>query len=284
MKRHNLGWYATFAFLVVLAFLVIYYLTGRDALGAASRFVWNAIVFAVNGLIKLTGGLLLVVAKGVGLRRVSRLATLLTSVGLGYAGSVILSDARLRQARGWRGKVKAAITLARNKWQGLHLAWKLAIVAVLIASQVYLHFLLIIFPIAFLVPVVRRLWIQAADLMFGSWYWRTFGHVHRAAFDALRSLPGWRQVFGGARLWRIRYLCAWRLWKHDPRYRIGKTNARAINFIEPIRLWWRGELDLYIGRPLLAGNRGRRLPATGLRPSGPSIAEATIPSKPAGAS
>lgn len=55
--------------------------------------------------------------------------------------------------------------MARNRWQRLHLAWKLLIVAVLIASQIYLRFLLILFPIAFLVPVVRRLWIQIADLV-----------------------------------------------------------------------------------------------------------------------
>ena len=119
-------------------------------------------------------------AKGIGVRRVSRLAKLLTGVGLGYAGSVILNDERLRRARGWRGRLKAAITLARNRWQRLHLFWKLVIVAVLIASQIYLHFLLIVFPIAFLVPVVRRLWIQAADLLFGTWYWQTFGRLHRA--------------------------------------------------------------------------------------------------------
>jgi hypothetical protein len=285
MRRHNLGWYVTFAFLIVAAFLGIHYLTGHDAVGAASRFIWNAVAFAVNGLLRLVGGLALTLAKGVGLRRVSRLATLLTGVRLGYAGSVILSDARLKQARGWRGKVKATITLVRNRWQRLHIAWKLAIVAVLIASQVYLHFLLIIFPIAFLVPVVRRLWIQAADLMFGSWYWRTFGRMHRTVIGALQALPGWRQVFDAVRLWRIRYLCAWRLWKHDPRYRIAETNAREISFVEPLRLWWRGELDLYVGRPLLAGARVPR-PDTiaGNCPSASAMSEFTIPRKPADAS
>lgn len=254
-RRHNLGWYVTFAILIVLAFLVIYHLTGRDAVGAASRFVWNAIALAVNSLIRLTSGFVLILSKGVGLRRVSRLATLLTGVGLGYAGSLIMSDVRLKQARGWRGKIKGAITLARNRWQALRLAWKLVIVALLIASQVYLHFLLIVFPIAFLVPVVRRLWIQAADLMFGSWYWRTFGSVHRATVNALQALPGWRHLFGAVRLWRIRYLCAWRLWKHDPRYRLSESNNRIVSFVEPIKLWWRGELDQYVGHPLLAGPR-----------------------------
>ena len=258
MKTHSLSWFATFAALVVAAYLAIYYFTGEEAVGAATRFVWNALAFAVNSLIRLFGGLTLILAKGVGMRRVSRLARMLTAVGLGYAGSVILNDERLRRARGWRGRLKAAITLARNRWQRLHLFWKLAIVAVLIASQIYLHFLLIIFPIAFLVPVVRRLWIQAADLLFGTWYWQTFGRLHRAAVAALKALPGWRQLVDAIRLWRIRYLCAWRVWKYDPRYRIPEDDTRLISFAEPLRLWWRGDLDRYIGRPLLAGRTGAR--------------------------
>jgi hypothetical protein len=257
MKTHSLGWFATFAALIVSAYLIIHYFTGEEAVGAATRFAWNALAFIVNSLIRLFGGLVLILAKGVGMRRVSRLARLLAGVGLGYAGSVILNDERLRRARGWRGRLRAAITLARNRWQRLHLFWKLAIVGVLIASQIYLHFLLIIFPIAFLVPVVRRLWIQAADLLFGTWYWQTFGRLHRAALAALKGLPGWREVAGAMRLWRIRYLCAWRLWKHDPRYRTPEADARLISFAEPLRLWWRGDLDRYIGRPLLAVKPGR---------------------------
>lgn len=262
MTRHSLGWFVTFAALVAGTSVGIYYFTGQDAIGTAARFVWNALVFIVNACIRLFGGFTIILAKGVGLRRVSRLATLLTSVGLGYAGSVILSDQRLRQARGWRGKLKAAITLARNRWQGLHLGWKLLIVATLIASQVYLHFLLIVFPVAFLVPVVRRLWVQAADLLFGNWYWRTFGRLHRSVVAALQALPGWRQIFNAMRLWRIRYLCAWRLWKYDPRYRKLDSDARLISLLEPMRLWWSGELDRYVGRPLLTGGSAARAAAS----------------------
>lgn len=276
MKRHNLSWFVAFAALVVGTSLGIYHFTGQDAIGTAARFVWNALVFIVNGIIRLFGGFTIILAKGIGLRRVSRLATLLTSVGLGYAGSVILSNQRLRQAQGWRGKLKAAITLARNRWQRLHLAWKLLIVATLIASQVYLHFLLIVFPVAFLVPVVRRLWVQAADLLFGNWYWRTFGRLHRSLVAALQALPGWRQLFGAMRLWRIRYLCAWRLWKYDPRYRDPETNARLLSFVEPLRLWWRGDLDRYVGRPLFAGTTGKRLQASARSDNPPTSAGQSV--------
>jgi hypothetical protein len=258
MSRASLGWYVTFGLLAVAASLAVYLVTGEDAVGAAA----GALVLVVNGAIRLFGGLALVLARGVGLRRVSRLASLLAGVGLGYAGSLILSDAKLKRAHGWRGKLKTFLTLVAKRWQALHLVWKLAIVAVLIASQVYLHFLLIVFPIAFLVPVVRRLWIRIVDLVFGSWYWRTFGSLHRAAVAALEAMPGPRHALGATRLWRIRYLCAWRLWKYDAAYRDPKSGKRWVSVVEPMRLWWRGALDRYVGRPLLAGCRPMEAPSS----------------------
>src|SRR5690606_29210357 len=124
------------------------------------------------------GGLLGLLARGVGWRRMTRIANVIGGVGLGYAASVVLSDEKVRQARDWRGRLKAAITASKDRWQGLHLAWKLIIVAALIASQIYLHTMLVVFPIAFLVPIIRRIWVRAADLMFGSLYWRKFGRRH----------------------------------------------------------------------------------------------------------
>jgi hypothetical protein len=253
--RKGKGWYATFALLVVVAFVAIYYLTGQDALGAAGRFIWNGLVLVANGLIRLIGSFFELLARGVGWRRMSRLASVVTGVGLGYAASVVVSDSTVGKARGWRGKLQAAIKVARDKWQNLPIALKLLAVAGLIASQVYLHFLLVIFPVAFLVPVVRRLWVRVADLLFGGWYWKTFGDTHRAAVGAIRSLPLLRPLAEGVRLVRLRYLYAWRLWRYHPRYRDPATNTRRVSLIEPMRLWWRGELDGYVGRPLLSGRR-----------------------------
>jgi hypothetical protein len=204
---------------------------------------------------------LALLAKGVGWRRLSRIATALAGVGLGYAGGVFLSDNRLRRAQGWSGKLKVAFATLRNRWLGLHLAWKLGIVAALIASQVYLHFLLVLFPIAFLVPVVRRLWVQVADLAVGRWYWMHFGRIHRTVVSFLRRLPGVRHLIGWSRLSRIRYLRAWRLWKYDPRYRRPETGKHVVDLIEPMRLWWRGELDGYVGRRLLCGRAGTKAEA-----------------------
>jgi hypothetical protein len=252
-QARSLGWYATFLGLAVTAFLGIGYFTNADAIAGTARFAWNAVVVAGNGLLRVAGGFLGLVAKGIGWRRLSRLSTTILNVGMGYSASVLLSDSGVRRARGWTGRLRRALMVVRQRWLALPLVGKLAIVAALIASQLYLHSLLVLFPIAFLVPVVRRVWVQTADLLFGGWYWRTFGTKHRAVVRFLRDTFGVREVIGAARLLRLRYLSAWRLWRHDPRYRCPHTNKRIVSLIEPVRLWRRGELDGYIGRPLLCG-------------------------------
>ena len=257
------GWYATFALLVIVAFILIYVLTGQDALGAAARFLWNGLVLLANGLIRLVGTFFELLARGVGWRRMSRLASVVTGVGLGYAASVVVSDTAVEKARGWRGKLQAGTRVARDKWQGLPIYVKLAVAAGLIASQIYLHFLLVIFPIAFLVPVVRSLWTRVADLLFGGWYWKTFGNTHRTTIATIRRLPLVRSFTDGIRLVRLRYLYAWRLWRYHPRYRDAASDARRVSLIEPVRLWWRGELDGYVGRPLLSGRRSTEIARDG---------------------
>ena len=259
-----MGWHLTIAALAVAAFLIVGYFTDQEALAFAIRFLWNGLVLVANAVLRLFGGLLALLARGVGWRRLSRIATAIAGIGLGYAGSVVLSDRSLSQAHGLRDKVMSAVRAVQVRWLRLHLGWKLVIVAALIWSQIYLHTLLIIFPIAFLVPVVRRLWVQAADLVFGSWYWRTLGPWHRRALAMLRRLPVVRHVIGWTRLTRLRYLCAWRLWRYHPRYRDPATARRQVSFIEPLRLWWSGDLDLYVGHPLLAGRNRQGRPEPNL--------------------
>lgn len=249
----SLGWYVTFLAIAATAFVAVGYITGVDAIAGTARFAWNAVVVAGSALLRIAGGFLALVAKGIGWRRLSRFSTAILNVGMGYSGSLLLGDARVRRARGWTGKLKRVLAAMRQRWLALPLIGKLAIVAALIGSQIYLHSLLVLFPIAFLVPVVRRLWVQTADVVFGSWYWRSFGPTHRAVARFLRGMFGVRQMIGAVRLLRLRYLYAWRLWKHDPRYRCQETNRRVVSLAEPLRLWRRGELDGYRGRPLLSG-------------------------------
>lgn len=252
-KGHGAGWWITLVGLIVAIFGVVYLFTGMDALGAAARVVWNSMVFAFNAAVRFLGEFSGVIARALGMRRLGKVAVALASVGLVYAGGIIMNDEAIAKAHGWRDKLKAAITVARNWWHDLHVGWKLTAVALLIASQVYLHFLLILFPVAFLVPFVRQLWVQAIDIVFGGWYRSTHAARYEALKARFKALPGCRQVVGWMRITRLRYLCAWRLWKYDPHYLRPGSHRHAISIVEPMRLWWRGELDRYVGHPLLAG-------------------------------
>lgn len=267
MKLSRRTWLLWFLAVAIVVFVAVEYFTGYEVIGAAMRFVWNGLVFAINGLWRAGGEFVAVIARSVGMRRAAKVATAVAGVGLGYAGSVILSDDKIHRAHTWRDKLRLAITMARNGWLRLHLVWKLVIVAGLIASQVYLHFLLILFPIAFLVPVIRRAWIAVADTLFGSLYKTKMQRVNTAIRRTLWRTPGYPQAVASVRLVRMRYLCAWRRWRYDASYRTEK-GERRVSFIEPVRLWWRGELDRYVDRPLLAGEaapsgeaRPRRPPA-----------------------
>ena len=65
-QRRGLGWYATFTLLAALVFVSVDYLTGRDALGATGRFLWSLVIFAADGFLRLVGGVLGWLARGVG--------------------------------------------------------------------------------------------------------------------------------------------------------------------------------------------------------------------------
>ena len=176
------GWYATFFALAFILTVTVGYVTGLDAVAATSRFLWNATALITNGTIRAASGLLLLLARGIGWRRLARLATAIMGVGLSYSGGIFLSERQLRRAKGWTGTLSALLAQTRIRWLGLPLAWKIAIVALLIASQVYLHFLFILFPIAFLVPVVRRIWVRVANIALQlvlEGIWRHASRRHR---------------------------------------------------------------------------------------------------------
>lgn len=249
------GRYVTLAVLVVAAFLAIHFFTGMDALGLAGRLMGRGLSQLGEVLVRFAIVPMQALARGIGWRRLSGTVTGLAGVRLGYAASVVMSDRAVVRARGWRANLLALARALGHKWRSLPLAPKLVIVAALIAGQAYLQFVLILFPIGFMIPVARRAFVMVTDRLLGTWYWRSFGAFHRMMMGKLRRVPGVRLVIGGRRLVRLRYLRAWRLWRHDPRYRDPVTNKRRKSFIEPIRLWRRRELDGYVGRPLLSGGR-----------------------------
>src|SRR5262245_48398161 len=86
------GWSATFVVLAVGLFVAIDYYTGLAVVAATARFLWNALAVVAIAALRAAGGLLALLAKGVGWRRLSRIATALMGVGLSYSGGVFLSE------------------------------------------------------------------------------------------------------------------------------------------------------------------------------------------------
>ncbi|MGD9806881.1 MAG: hypothetical protein AB7E81_20420 [Hyphomicrobiaceae bacterium] len=238
-----------------MTFLAIRHVTGADALGVAGSLTSKWLSHFGATIARLVGSSAQVLARGIGWRRLSRTVTTVAGIRLGYAASVVMSDNGVDRARDWRINLRTFLRKLGARWRRLPLLLKLSVVAALIASQIYLHFVLILFPIGFMIPIARRVFVTVADRLIGTWYWRSFGAVHHKLMAWLRRWPGVRHAIEGRRLLRLRYLRAWRLWRHDPRYRDPATNKRRKSLIEPIRLWRRHELDTYVGRPLLSGGR-----------------------------
>ena len=106
LERRGLGWYVTFIAIAAVLFVGIGIIAGVDAVAASARFLWDALAAVANALLRALGGLIMLLAKGVGWRRLSRLGSAIAGVGLGYSGGVILSDRGLKRARTWTEKLR----------------------------------------------------------------------------------------------------------------------------------------------------------------------------------
>ncbi len=244
--------------LILIALVAVSFLIDVNTIGATGRFAWNAVIAALLVSTRGLDTVLLFVVR----RRIWRVTSLFTGIGLGYSGNVILTQAQLQRAKGWHGTFRRGIIRLRKRWNALATIWKCLAVALMMAAQIALlpvisQYLLLI-PIGFLIPVVasgtRRIYAWVADSLLGVTYWRYLGATHRAFMRKARTLALLHAARGGVRLIRMRYLCAWRLWKYDPQYR-DTSGELWVSVLEPIRLWRQRKLDHYIGRPLFAGRR-----------------------------
>lgn len=245
-------------FLILVVLSALSFFLDVETIGATGRFVWNAVAAALLLGARGIDTILAYVLR----RRLWRVASFFTAIGLGYSGNVILRQSQMERARGWHGRCRKRITRLRQRWSALGTVWKFLVVALLITAQIALlpvisQYVLLI-PIGFLIPLVaggtRRFYAWLANSLLAVTYRRYFGPVHRAAARKGRALAVVRGTRGALRLIRMRYLCAWRLWKYDRRYR-DPTGELWVSLFEPIRLWQRGKLDHYIGHPLLACRR-----------------------------
>ena len=175
---------------------------------------------------------------------------------------MFLSAAHSRRIRSWRDRSRAAVARVRQRWLALPTSRKFLVVAVLIAAQLFLiptaAEYILLFPVGFMIrPIVigaRKLYTWIGDLVFAKMYWKYCGRTHRTVMDRCERVLPVRTFLGASRQARLQYLTAWRLWRHEPRYR-DESGELWISVLEPFRLWRAKKLDIYVGRPLLAGKR-----------------------------
>jgi hypothetical protein len=258
---HKMSWIA--ALLVITGVIVaidIYF--DQHYIGATARFVWNAIAFSAQSLARSAEAVLALAFR----RRFTRVLTsIITAVNVVYVSHIFLNDRQVRTAIGWREKLRLVgrkfATNLRDLWLKLPFAGKIVVVVLAIWAQI--HFLpnfaawIVLFPVAFLIPPLQWAWRTLSSLvvdnLFGDWYWQKYAKKHRSFMGWIKSIPVLREVRGGWRMTRLRYITAWRMWRYEECYRIAKSERRRISLFEPIRLWWLGELDRYIGRHLCNG-------------------------------
>jgi hypothetical protein len=249
-----------FVIVAIIVVIDIYFETFY--VGATARLVWNGIVFAILWLARTAEASAALLFR----KRATRIFTgLVTAIGFVYVSHLILSNSQVRKAQSWREKIRVGFTMLRARWLRLPLWGKFVVVGCVILAQMLLWPSVaewfVLFPIAFMVPVLVmiRQWITAriVDSFFGEWYWRHFGVAHRTTTTTFKKVPIARQIRGALWLMRLEYLTAWRMWKYAPCYQRIDGERRRISLFEPLRLWWRGELNGYVGRPLLGGRMER---------------------------
>jgi hypothetical protein len=255
--RKRWRWVVAFTALFV-AILVADMVTGMNAVGATARMFWGLLRVPIFWFIRGADAFIIRIIG----RRAWRGILALLSIGFGYLGRVFLREVHIEKVHSTREKFRRILECIRRWWIKLSLRQKLAVVAAAIALQVILlptiHTYILLFPIGFMIPVMVRMgakmyaWI--GDTIFGKLYWTYCAPVHNAVGRFLERLPLVRQIRGAWRLFRLQYYTAWRLWRSDPRYR-DESGKRWVSFIEPIRLWRKGKLNVYAGRPLLSGKR-----------------------------
>jgi hypothetical protein len=254
------GWRGTLIAVAVLVAVAVAVdvLTGINTVAATARIVWNALVFAVLWTARSIQGIVALIAR----RRAWRLTSFLTSIGFGYTGRVFLSAAHSRRIHSWRDRMRAAMKRVRKRWLALPTGGKFFVVGVLIAAQLFLiptaAEYILLFPVGFMIrPIIvgaRKLYSWVGDQVFAKVYWKYCGRTHQNVMQRCERVLPVRAALGASRQARLQYLTAWRLWKYEPRYR-DESGELWISVLEPFRLWRAKKLDIYVGRPLLAGRR-----------------------------
>lgn len=227
----------TLIVVAVCIFLLIDYYSGLDLVGTTARFLlrawevfwrafveamivgWRFLLFAAEKFLTLLPGILS-----------SRGTRVFVLVGMvGFTG-LYFSHKDKSEPPGtfkqWVVKSKKWMrvygrTLARL-WRRLPLIAQVTVTAVLIVLQVHLHWVIVLFPIGFLIPpmVWALKWFQRSVIVavFGVWFEKHYGPQWRALVHTLRNNSFVHFVAGVFRCFRLWFAGGWRLWHYDHRF------------------------------------------------------------------
>jgi hypothetical protein len=242
--------------LLIAAIVLVDQMTGENAIGFTFRFLWGIITRFVIFAIHWSDILFLSVLRV----RVFQWIGALTMVQIGYIGRVIFNEHQMGKFSNWKGSMKEHVLWVKRLWRATPFLFKVAVVGLLIFGQMALLPRLsewvILFPMGFMLHGIESLYRRMFGKVANKAIDRVIADKHEELVDRIEWLD---RLYTRCGLWRLRYLTAWRLWKHSPKYRDPVTLKRKKSFIEPLRLFWRSDesLERYIGKPLFAYHAGR---------------------------
>lgn len=253
------GWTKSHIFAIALLIAAIVFvdiMTGENAIGFTFRFLWGIIarfaIFFIHGFDVFFFAVLRV--------RVFQWIGALTVVQIGYIGRVIFNEHQMGKFSTWKDSMKVHAGRLKRLWRATPIVLKIVVVGLLIFGQMALLPRLsewvILFPMGFMLHGIESLYRRMFGKVANKAIDRVIGGKHEELVDRIEWLD---RLYTKCGLWRLKYLTAWRLWKHSPKYRDPVTLKRKKSFIEPIRLFWRNDesLERYVGKPLFAYHAGR---------------------------
>ncbi len=238
--KYRREWWWGFGVLIALILAIDWY-AELDALGATARFLGNILVAAWRLLVEAAIVLWRIILEGVlalwrfivfGAERfsiivaaiaTSKVARIFTGIAASVTLEYMFAGAWTSKVRTLKERARRAGTSARLWWLKQHLLTKLGIVICMIVIQISLHWVILLFPIGFMVPylikTVRFIQKTVLDNAVSKWYLSRFGRFHGTVIRTLRTHLATRSMTARMRGTRLFFHAGWRIWRYDPRFR-----------------------------------------------------------------
>lgn len=176
---------------------------------------WRVAVFALERTLAMLPSL-----------TTGRFTKVLWPVAMGAAAGMYFSRRSSGAAPSLWARVKshlyAIAAEVRIWWIAQHFAIKSIIVALLIVVQVHLHWVILLFPVGFLIPylVMGLTSLQRSVLgpIAEALYFSRLGYLHARLKERAMRFAVVRCVVETIRLFRLYFATGWRIWYYDSRF------------------------------------------------------------------